>query len=457
MPDDFKTNPILNSPYQPPGLHWELDGYGHPTGVKKDGRRTSIHLVPVPQAKKKKGAEAQRTLELEEKETPNPIVNKLRPIIERWRAEPSRNWRVTYETERLLKHWRSGHTKQRLFFCQIEAAETIIWLTEVAPHTSQGKEILDLIKAGNAEANPDLFRMACKMATGSGKTTVMGMLIAWHAANKARRPNSKTFSDAFLIVTPGITIRDRLRVLQPGDLGNVYSTSGIVPQDMMDDVRKAQIVITNYHAFKLRETMQLSKGAREILKGRQEEFSTTETEGQMLVRVCRELMGKRDIIVINDEAHHCYRHRVIDREEEEKLTAEEKEEADKNSKAARVWISGIEAADRQLRVKAVYDLSATPFFLRGSGYTEGNLFPALPLKAARDHAAFNGSAGNSERPTGGILDHRDRGPDACPCLPGTYGEARHHRHQRRGAPLLPASGHRQGGRGKTHRRREGGG
>ncbi|RUX06160.1 restriction endonuclease, partial [Mesorhizobium sp. M8A.F.Ca.ET.059.01.1.1] len=123
----------------------------------------------------------------------------------------------------------------------------------------------------------------------------------------------------------------------------------------------------------LRETEQVSKLNRQILGGRDGEKKFTETEGQMIARVAPELMGRKGIIVLNDEAHHCYRHKVGG--DEEVLSTEEREEAAQNEKAARVWISGVDAFDRKIGVRAVYDVSATPFFLRGSGYPEGTLFP----------------------------------------------------------------------------------
>ena len=125
---------------------------------------------------------------------------------------PPGQWGVTPETQRLLEHWRDPSRERKLFFCQREAVETLIYLSEVAP-----KRFRKQIEDANAEANPGLYRLACKMATGSGKTIVMGMIIAWHAVNKARRPKARMFSDAFLIVAPGITIRDRLQVLHPSD------------------------------------------------------------------------------------------------------------------------------------------------------------------------------------------------------------------------------------------------
>src|ERR1700738_298743 len=144
---------------------------------------------------------------------------------------------------------------------------------------------------------------------------------------------------------------------------------------MFEDVNRAKIVITNYHAFKLRERVELSKGGRQLLKGRTgDDLNTLETEGQMIQRVMSELMGLKNIIVINDEAHHCYREKPEDADDED-LKGDDRKEAEKNNEAARLWISGLEAVNRQLGLSRVIDLSATPFFLRGSGYAEGTLFP----------------------------------------------------------------------------------
>jgi type III restriction enzyme len=213
-----------------------------------------------------------------------------------------------------------------------------------------------------------------KLATGAGKTTVMAMLIAWQTVNAVRRPNSKNFSRGFLIVAPGLTIKDRLRVLQPNDPDSYYASRELVPEDMLDDVNRAKIVITNFHAFKLRDRIELSSGGRSLLQGRGEALNTLETEGQMLQRVMPDLMGLKQILVLNDEAHHCYREKP-DTDENDDLKGDEKKEAEKNNEAARVWISGLEAVNRKLGVSRVIDLSATPFFLSGSGYAEGTLFP----------------------------------------------------------------------------------
>ncbi len=204
------------------------------------------------------------------------------------------------------------------------------------------------------------------------------MLIAWQTINAARRPGSKRFTTGFLIVTPGITIRDRLRVLLPNDADSYYRTRELVPGDMLGDMMKAKIVITNYHAFKLRETLELSKGGRALLQGRGPAIQSLESEGQMLQRVMPALMGMRSICVLNDEAHHCYREKARTGQEDDEegdLKGDDRKEAEKNREAARLWISGLEIVTRKLGVQRIFDLSATPFFLRGSGYAEGTLFP----------------------------------------------------------------------------------
>ncbi len=369
----FVDNPIITSPFEKPAFHYELDNEGQPTGAKLKDRRESIQIVPVPAARRRgaRGPELDLFGPDGSKVTPNALINEIRKHVGAWRDLPAGQWGVTPETQRLLEHWRDPSRERKLFFCQREAVETLIYLTEVAP-----KRFRKQIEDANAEANPGLYRLACKMATGSGKTVVMGMIIAWHAVNRARRPNSSAFSDAFLIVAPGITIRDRLRVLYPSDSENVYEALNLVPADLLGGVRKTRVVITNYHGFMLREKEQVSKFSRQILAGRGAEKTFTESEGEMIARVGKELLGRKNIIVLNDEAHHCYRHKVGgEKQNGEPLTPEEKDEAKRNEEAARVWISGLEAFQRKIGIHSVYDLSATPFFLRGSGYDEGLLFP----------------------------------------------------------------------------------
>ena len=388
MTDLFFEQPVLNSPYERPSRHWELDETGQPTQQIVERRRPAEFVSPIPQPKKRKGS-AQQSLVFDEAAQKleaagqqydlTAIINGVRQQVDRWRDLPNPSqWQVTPETARLLQHWRHHRFSGiRPFFCQVEAAETAIWLSEVAPRTGRaGKSFLDHLTNANNDANPELPlpRLALKLATGTGKTTVMAMLIAWQTINAVRRPQSNRFTRGFLVVTPGITIKDRLRVLQPNDPDSYYQSRELVPSDMLPDLEKAKIVITNYHAFKLRERMELSKGGRSLLQGRGETLTTLETEGQMLQRVMPELMGLKKVLILNDEAHHCYREKPGE-EEEGELKGDDRREAEKNTEAARLWISGLETVGSKLGINRVMDLSATPFFLRGSGYAEGTLFP----------------------------------------------------------------------------------
>jgi type III restriction enzyme len=386
MSNPFFDHPILNSPYERPNKHWELDSTGQPTQKILETRRRAEFITPIPKPKKQKKAPQQQGFVFDEGEglssttqqyDPTSIINEIRGYVDAWRSLPNPSqWQVTPETARLLQHWRHHPFNGiRPFFCQVEAAETAIWLAEVAPLSKFGKKALEHLASANKDANPELIRMALKLATGAGKTTVMAMLIAWQTVNAVRRPTSKQFTRGFLICAPGLTIKDRLRVLQPNDPDSYYKDRELVPSDMLDDMSRAKIVITNFHAFRLRERIDISKGGRQLLKGRTgEEIITTETEGQMIQRVMPDLMGMKNILVINDEAHHCYREKPQDKDNEE-LKGDDKKEAEKNNEAARLWISGLEAVNRKLGLLRVIDLSATPFFLRGSGYAEGTLFP----------------------------------------------------------------------------------
>jgi type III restriction enzyme len=386
MSNPFFDHPILNSPYAYPVRHWELDEHGQPTQKIIEARRRAEFITPIPKPKKRKRVAVQEAFVFDEGKglstkaqqyDATSIIRDVRGQVDVWRSLPNPNqWQVTPETVRLLQHWRHYRFNGiRPFFCQVEAAETAIWLTEVAPQSKNGKRMLDHLASANRDANPQLMRLALKLATGAGKTTVMAMLIAWQTINAVRRPVSKHFTRGFLICAPGLTIKDRLRVLQPNDPDSYYKDRELVPGDMLDDVNRAKIVITNYHAFKLRERIELSKGGRQLLQGRTGEAPLTlETEGQMLQRVMPDLMGMKNILVINDEAHHCYREKPKDADDED-LKGDEKKEAEKNNEAARLWISGLEAVNRKLGLSRVIDLSATPFFLRGSGYAEGTLFP----------------------------------------------------------------------------------
>jgi type III restriction enzyme len=238
MSPAFFERPILNSPYAYPARHWELDESGQPTDQIVERRRPAQYVSPIPQPKKRRAeqqelnlASASRLSTERQKYDPTPVINALRQAVDAWRALPNANdWAVTPETARLLAHWRHHKfTDLRPFFCQIEAVETIIWLVEVAPKLgAAGRRFLDHLGAANEDANPGLARLALKLATGAGKTTVMAMLIAWQTINAVRRPGSQRFTRGFLVVTSGLTIRDRLRELQPNDPDSYYASGELL-------------------------------------------------------------------------------------------------------------------------------------------------------------------------------------------------------------------------------------
>jgi type III restriction enzyme len=362
-------NPIINSPYDEPTRHFGFTDEGI-TDEILDGRRPSSYFIPIARPKKKGARQLYFDTDwTRDRIEENKRVNDIRRRVGMWRTGGYLG--VTPTTARLLAYWTDPGREKRLFFCQIEALETAIYIAEVAKRYNDAW-IENVLREANDTSNPGLPRMALKMATGSGKTVVMAMIIAWHTLNKLANPQDARFSDAFLVSTPGITIRDRLRVLLPNDPDNYYRQRDIVPTQLQDQLGQAKILITNFHAFQLRETVAAGKITKSILAdGQPSPF--TESPDQMVRRACRELSAKKNIIVLNDEAHHCYRRKPDS--EDEVLTGDERVEVKSREEEARVWISGVEAVKAKIGVKAIYDLSATPFFLQGSGYPEGTLFP----------------------------------------------------------------------------------
>jgi type III restriction enzyme len=362
-------NPVINSPFAEPSRHFRFTDDGI-TNEIVEGRRPSSYFVPIPRAKTRgKQLLLPDTQWTQDQVEENPTINRIRGRVAQWRQGGYVG--VTATTRRLLEYWQREDRERRFFFAQIEALETAIYITEVASRYGDAW-IENELRRANEDANPLLFRIAVKMATGSGKTVVMAMLIAWQTLNKLTNPQDRRFSDAFLIVTPGITIKDRLRVLLPSDPQNYYRALDVVPPDLLPELHKSRIVITNFHAFKLREKVAAGRLTKAVLAGGAK-GAFVESPGEMVRRVCRDLGTKRNIVVINDEAHHCYRRRAGG--DEVKLTGDERKEAEQREEEARIWISGLEAVKEKLGVRVVYDLSATPFFLRGSGYSEGTLFP----------------------------------------------------------------------------------
>ena len=381
------ANPVLNAPYDEPTRHFVLGPNG-PTGEVANGRRPSEFFMPVPRTKKRKNASSgQDTLDFasltDERVERNEKIDQLRSAVRDWRLQSYPG--ATSITRKLLLHWADPLREDRILFAQREAAETAIYVAEVSGRDKYDRgryadaDWREILAQANAEHNSGLPRVALKMATGSGKTIVMAMLIAWQTLNKIATPQDSRFTKRFLVVTPGITIRDRLRVLQPTEARdiNYYDLRGVVPLDMRPQLNQAEVHIVNYHQFLPRTTSAgrgISANTRKLLlAGRSDQGAFTETPQMVVTRVLDKLgRDKGEIIVFNDEAHHCYQPKDLD----EKLDAETKEA----NEGARVWFKGLIDIRRhgnrnKQAIKSIYDLSATPFYLNGSGYGEGTIFP----------------------------------------------------------------------------------
>ncbi|MGI5223765.1 BPTD_3080 family restriction endonuclease [Actinoallomurus sp. CA-142502] len=370
-------NPILNSPYEQPDRYYEIGPQG-PTGEIKDGRRPSESFIPIAVTKKgKKGKDGSEQAVFDfdvtgERREKNSLINDIRRDVARWRRG-SEYAGVTPITRKLLQHWADPDRENRVLFAQREAAETAIFLTEVAGRTHGYADWRKRLEPENEAHNAGLPRVALKMATGSGKTVVMAMLIAWQTLNKVQSPRDARFTNRFLIVAPGITIRDRLRVLLPEDTENYYDLRDLIPTDLKGGLEHARIVIMNYHAFQLKDAKEIknvAKNTRLLLRGDRKDDPFKESPKAMVSRVLRDLgADKQQIIVLNDEAHHCYIDKPLPAGEKA-----DKEQAAANEEA-RVWFKGLQAIAKHVGVKQIFDLSATPFYLKGSGYNEGHIFP----------------------------------------------------------------------------------
>jgi len=384
MTDEFFASPILNSPYAAPTRHWELDESGQPTQRKVAGRRKASFVTPIPKSRKQTKAQTALVLDeglglstADQQYDIRSLINELREQVDRWRSLKNPNdWRVTPETRRLLQHWRThAFSGVRPFFCQVEAVETVIWLTEVAPEIGkEGRRFLDHLTAVNAEANPELLRLALKLATGAGKTTVMAMIIAWQTINAVRHPSSRRFTRGFLVVTPGITIRDRLQVLQPNDPNAYYAARELVPGDMVAELNKARIVISNYHAFKRRERLEISKGGAGAAAGSRPGIGNAGDR--------RADAPAGDAGADGDEEHPRPQRRsppLLSREAGHRRRCHAQRRRAQGSRSQQGGCATLDfrprAVSRKLGLARVLDLSATPFFLSGSGYAEGTLFP----------------------------------------------------------------------------------
>jgi len=333
-------NPILNSPFDEPTRYWAYEE-GQP--VIKEGRRPAGYYL-------KARTRGHQMALLEEEFVQLELVNTIRERVKAWRERGYPG--VTPITRQLLNHWNNPERERRLFFCQREAAETLIWLVEASPAERQGIVI---------PKDNGLVRYACKMATGSGKTVVMGMVIAWQVLNKLANPQDRRFSDAVLLVCPNLTIKERLQVLLPWKPGNYYEKFDLVPRGMLERLQQGKFEITNWHLFQPRDD---SRSRSVVQRG-------PESDAAFCRRVLKELSNKGNILVINDEAHHAYRPAPLPEDERERLSPEEIAEREK----ATVWVSGLDRIAAARGINFCADFSATPFYIKGSGYLEGEPFP----------------------------------------------------------------------------------
>lgn len=329
---------IVNSPFEPPRWHWvnnqrvlELREGRRPAGYDIYDTRGNTH----------------RTERLE-------LVERIRPRVEEWRQAGYPG--VTTVTRSLLEHWHDASARQYPFYyCQLEAIETLIWWVEAPADYKQGIAI-------PGDGGP-WERLCNKMATGSGKTTVMAMLITWQVLNALTYPRrNKDFSRAIFIVAPGLTVRERLQVLYPGHPDNYYDAFSLCPSEALRSrLNQADILVENWHALMPKEDPR--RGV--VQRGR-------ESDAAFVKRVLGKLANHRDIVVINDEAHHAYRQSAEDKRSRE--VKRRAEEMGLNQEEATRWIEGLDRIHRVLRIQRCFDLSATPFAPTGRANNETGLF-----------------------------------------------------------------------------------
>ncbi len=421
------ANPIINSPYEEPRHYWHIEAGKKPE--KRSGRRPASYFLRVPE-RAARGRRKREQAELFTEESKGEeyllaLANLLRQRVAEWRRREYQG--TTKVTKELLELWNSPKRLQPLFYAQVEAAETVIFLVEGPTDLKQGVELpLDSPGPAAKEAGYRVFqRYALKMATGSGKTTVMGMLGAWSILNKVQDPQASEYSDTVLILCPNITIRDRLQELDPKrDELSLYRTRELVPVHRMTDLRRGEVFVTNWHNLERRQlgdvngqsarvvkrgipvetirTLKVSAtltaqeieyqatvGAFEIVSveskrdGTPKAFTVKETRyHESDVAFVKRILGGRKgrssaILVMNDEAHHAYRRGVADEQDE---FAIDEETAEADAREATVWIEGLDRINKALGgrgrgIRLCVDLSATPFYIQGSGNEVGKPFP----------------------------------------------------------------------------------
>ncbi len=354
-------SPVICTPYSEPTHYWDYDR-GTGQASKLEGRRPSYYWYKDPEDTRR----GQLTFELEEQRRELTMVNKLRRDVKRWREA---QWEgATNVTKELLRHWMRPDRQRRFFFCQIEAVETLIFLSEIRGLRRDGQR-------GRPRWNPDfadqdfvglsdgeLTRMCTKMCTGSGKTVVMGMLITWAFCNRARVPSDDRFPKAALICCPNLTIKERLQVLRTDSSADDYYTQfDMVPPQYRDLLRTGKVLVTNWHAFAPEsEHSEGGKSYAVVQKG-------AESDEAFARNRLGELYDLAPIMVLNDEGHHAYRPAPI----AEELRGDDKEQREE----ATIWVQGLDRLHKACGIRICVDVSATPFYLKGSGYPEGEPFP----------------------------------------------------------------------------------
>jgi len=331
---------IINSPYEEPKFYWHYDRETR-TFEKREGRRPAGYVV---------ASESSKSFDDPGVFVPIKLVNEIRPRVKAWRESGYPG--VTGITRRLLTYWQDPEERaeRRFFFCQLEAIETLIWLVEAPDAEKVGIQI--------PSDGGDFKRVCSKMATGSGKTVVMSMLIAWQVLNKVANPRDTRFSKHVLVVAPGLTVKSRLNVLNPSDVNNYYEAFNIVPPGLMDSLRQGKILIINWHALAWEDEEKLKKKKSVDKRG-------AKSDEAYVREVLGDMAGARNIIVINDEAHHAWRVNP-----ELKVKREFKEQEAR----ATVWVGGLDRIHRARGISCCYDLSATPFAPSGKKAQEEALF-----------------------------------------------------------------------------------
>ena len=331
---------IVNSPYEEPTRHWRYD---RPTRLfnLEEGRRPAGYVVASGDTAAFDDPGVFREILL---------VNRIRERVKTWRASGYPG--VTGITKRLLEHWQDPEEfeSRRFFFCQLEAAETLIWLAEAPPNERVG---IDIPSDGGG-----LKRLCAKMATGSGKTVVMAMVIAWHVLNKVANPRDPRFSKSILVVAPGLTVRSRLAVLKPSDPENYYEQFRVVPPPLLDKLRRGRVVIRNWHALNWETEERIAKKPGVDKRG-------AKSDAAYVRDVLGDMASARNLLVVNDEAHHAWR--VSGGGTPRGLTQSVVEEATK-------WVGGLDRIHRARGILACYDFSATPFVPSGKRSSEEALF-----------------------------------------------------------------------------------